>query len=307
MEKQETPQSGRGKYDLPLGSAAGGLSFSATVVINLLISIIASAVISLSSLKDTDAAKYISMLISPVAIAVTLALALKVAKQPARAILPVKTHPKYFLIGVLLIFGLLFSLNSVNEYLIQLFELMGYQRRENILPDISGWKIAPALLVIAVLPAVMEEILFRGMLLNNAEEGAGTVRAIFLSGLCFSLYHGSVEQTIYQFICGCLFAFLAVRARSLAPTVLIHFINNAIIIVLSACGLFDESGALIMSETVEIIVSVFSAVSLIGAVVWLILDKKELKKCQSGGVKLFFLFASVGIGATALMWIIGLF
>lgn len=307
MEKQNTPRGGQNKYQLPLGSAAGGLSFSATVIVNLIISIIASAVISLASLKGTDAAKYISVLVSPIAIAVILTLTLKIVKQPSRAIMPLKTHPKYFIIGVLLIFGLLFSLNSLNEYLIKLFELTGYQRRETFVPDVTGWKIVPALLVIAVLPAIFEEIMFRGILLNNAEEGAGTVRAIFLSGLCFSLYHGSVEQTVYQFICGCLFAFLAVRSRSVAPTVVIHFLNNAVILVLMACGLLDDGGALIMPKTAEITVSVLSSVSLIGAVVWLILDKKELKKCREDGVKLFFVFAAVGIGAMVLMWIAGLF
>lgn len=307
MEKQNAPQSGRGKYELPLGSAAGGLSFSATVTINLIISIIASGIIALGSLQGTDAEKYISVLVSPIAVAITLTLTLKVVKQPARAILPVKTHPKYYLIGVLLIFGLLFSLNSLNEYLIELFELMGYQRRVDPVPDVSGWKIVPALLAIAVLPAVMEEILFRGILLNNAEEGVGTVRAIFLSGFCFALYHGSVEQTIYQFICGCLFAYLAVRSRSVVPTVVIHFLNNAVIIVLMACGLLDGKGNLIMSQTASISVSVLSAVSLIGAVVWLILDKKPRKIRTVGGVKNFFIFAAVGIGATVLVWIAGLF
>ena len=133
------------------------------------------------------------------------------------------------------------------------------------------------------------------------------MRAIFLSGFCFALYHGSVEQTIYQFVCGCLFAFLAVRSRSVAPTVVIHFLNNAVIIVLKACGLLDDSGSLIISQTAQIIVSVLSAVSLIGAVVWLILDKKPRKICTSGGVKQFFVFAAVGIGAMVLMWIAGLF
>lgn len=294
-------------YELPVGAGAGGLSYSVLVIINLLISIIASLIITVGSLKGGEAEKYISVLVSPIAIAVTLALTLRLAKQPARIIMPVKTRPKYYVIGVLLIFGLLFSLNSLNEYLIRLFELMGYVRKQSFVPDVAGWKIVPALLVVAVLPAIFEEIMFRGILLNNAEEGAGSVCAILLSGLCFSLYHGSVEQTVYQFVCGCLFAFLAVRSRSVLPTVVIHFINNAVIIILMACGLIDDGGALIMSKTAEIIVSVLSAVSLIGAVVWLVLDKKLLKRQRGGAVKQFFIFAAVGIGAMVVMWIVNLF
>ena len=308
MEKQNTPQSGRSKYVLPLGSVAGGLSYSAVVIINMLASIVAAGIISLSSLGDTDAAKYISVLLSPIAVAVTLVLILKVAKQPVRAVLPVKTHPKYILIGLMLVFGLLFSLSSVNEYFIELLELMGYQRRQSFLPDYSGWKVLPVLITFAVIPAVFEEIMFRGIILNNAQEGAGTVRAIFLSGFCFSLYHGSVEQTVYQFICGCLFAFLAARSRSITPTVIIHFINNALIIVLYSVGAMNAAtDELIMSKAAEITLTVLSACSLVGGVVWLVLDKTEIKKCSAGGVKYFFIFAAVGIGAMALMWVAGLF
>lgn len=308
MDKQQTPHGRRHKYELPLGAPAGGLSYSATVTINILLSIIASGIVELGSLKGTDAAKYISVLVSPLSIAVTLTLALKVAKQPARAILPVKAQLKYYFIGVLLIFGLLFSLNSLNEYLIKLFELAGYKRRQNFLPDYSGWNIVPVLVAFAVIPAVFEEILFRGILFNNAEEGVGAVRAIFLSGFCFALYHGSVEQTVYQFICGCLFAFLAARSRSVTPTLVIHFINNALIIILYSVGAMDAvTDKLIMSKAAEIALTALSAVALAGASAWLILDKTPLKKCAYGGVKQFFIFASVGIGAMIIVWVSGLF
>lgn len=294
-------------YELPIGAAAGGLSYSGLVSIYTLVSLVASAIISVGSLSGSEAAKYISVLVSPVAIAIVLTLTITVVKQPVRVLLPVKTRPKYYLLGVLLIFGLLFSLNYLNEYLIRLFELMGYKRRPSFVPDVSGWRIVPALICVAVIPAIFEEIMFRGILLVNAEEGVGSVRAILLSGFCFSLYHGSVEQTVYQFICGCLFALLAIRSRSVLPTVIIHFLNNAAIIILMACGLVDANGAMIMSKTAEIIISVLSAVCLIGAVVWLVLDKKLLKRQRFGGVKQFFIFAAVGIAVMALMWIINLF
>lgn len=295
-------------YRLPLGSKAGGLSYTVLILVNLLVSILGSAVISLGSLTGSDAAKYISVLVSPVAIAVILTLALKLVKQPARSLMPVKAHPKYFAIAALLAFGLLFSLNSVNGYVVKLFELMGYQPRESFLPDYHGWKVLPVMIVVAVIPAFMEEIMFRGILLNNAEEGVGTVRAIFITGFCFALYHGSVEQTAYQFICGCVYAFLALRSRSVAPTVLAHFLNNAVVIILYACGVVNEAtGEIIMPQAGEIVLYVLSAVSLIGAVVWLILDKKEVKNPAENGVKEFFIYSAIGIGAMALIWIAGLF
>ena len=298
----------RKDFRLPLGAKAGGLSYSLAVFINMLISIVASAIVTLGALGESDAQKYISILVSPVAIGALTALVFAVAKQPVNKVLPVKTHPKYFALAALLAFGLLFSLNSVNGYVVKLFELMGYKPRPSFLPDYGGWKIVPVMLVVAVLPAIFEEIFFRGILLFNTEEEVGAVRTIFIVGFCFSLYHGSVEQTVYQFICGCLFAFLAIRSRSVAPTVLAHFLNNAVVIVLYACGAVDPTtGAIIMPRVGEILLYVFSALSLIGAVVWLVLDKTELKKVKEGGVKTFFIYASIGIGCMTVFWIAGLF
>ncbi|MDE7087362.1 MAG: CPBP family intramembrane metalloprotease [Clostridia bacterium] len=307
MESNANPQGGQNKYSIPLGARGGGLSYSAAVVINLVLGIFASILIVAFSLNGTEAATYLSLITSPIAIAVVLTLALTVAKQPVKSLLPVKCQPKYFLIAVLIVFGALFSLSWVNEYVIRLFELMGYTRSGGINIDVSGWKIVPALIVVAVIPAFMEEILFRGIILNNAEGDVGSINAIFITGLCFSLYHGSVEQTLYQFIIGCLFGFIAVRSRSIAPTVLIHFINNALIIILQACGLYDASGQLIISAGGEIALYVISGASLIGGIVWLILDKTQLKPVQKRGVGTFFLWAVVGIAVMAVFWIVGLF
>lgn len=293
---------------LPIGSAAGGISYTLAVIFYLIINLIASGIISLAGLSGTDGGKYISYLVSPIAIGITLAIFLAFFKQPAKRLLPLKCHPKYFALGIILVFGLMFSLSWVNEWFVRLLELCGYTRLNNTVPDLSGAKIIPAILVIAVIPAIMEEIVFRGILLSNLQEEVGSVRTIFLVGFCFSLYHGSVEQTIYQFICGCLFAFLAIRSGSILPSITIHFINNALIIILTACGAVDAtSGELILSLGGSIAMYVISGLCLIGAVVWLILDKTPLKKCTKGGVKKFFAYASVGIAAMGLIWILGIF
>lgn len=284
---------------------SGGMAFSLCVLIYVVLSLIASPIITAGSGQEWT--KYVGYLVSPVAICITLIVMYNYCGVPAKTLFPVKTKPKYIFIGILLIFGLLFSLGWLNELLISALEKLGYVRNTSSMPDVTGWKVIPALFVVAVLPAIGEELLFRAMILNNAEEEVGGVRSIFLVGMCFSLYHGSVEQTIYQFICGCLFAFLALRSRSVTPVVIIHFINNALIIVLTAVGVTDETGALMASEAALITIYVLSAVSLIAAVVLLIFDKTPLKSCKEKATSKFFLGASVGIEVMALLWIVGLF
>lgn len=295
---------------LPLSARGGGLAFSAAVVLNVFVGFIASLIITASKISGSDAAKYIGYLTSSVALILTALVVRFLFNQPLRNLTPVRCNPKYILIGLLLIYGLLFSLNSLNGYLIKLFELLGYTRKSSTLPDLSGWRLLPAILVIAVLPAVLEEVLFRGIILNNMEGEVGSLRTVFLVGFLFSLYHGSVEQTIYQFICGSMFALLAIRSRSITPVVLIHFINNALILVLYSVGALDANGDLIISQGGNIAITVTSALCLAGAVVWLIFDRKikfGLVKGEKSSLKGFFIYAAAGIVVTVLTWVLNLF
>lgn len=288
-----------------LCALSGGMAFSLCVIIYLILSLVASPLVAYG--EGQDWAKYLGYLVSPIAICITLAVMYWYCGVPAKSLFPVRTKPKYIFVGVLLIFGLLFSLGWLNEFLIVALEKLGYVRSSSSLPDVSGWNVLPVLIVVAVLPAVGEELLFRAMILNNVEEEVGGIRAALLVGLCFSLYHGSVEQTIYQFICGFLFALLALRSRSVTPSVIIHFANNALIIVLTAVGATDEAGALVAPQGVIIAVYVLSAISLVAAVVLLAVDKTPLKEHKKGTVGKFFVGASVGIAVMAVLWIAGLF
>lgn len=294
----------------PLTASTGGITFSAAVIIYFAVTFIVSLIIALAGLEQgSDGYIYLSYLASPIAIAISIAAVWKFKKFSVREIMPVKCSWKYYVIALLLIYGLLFSLGWVNDLSVKFFELFGYKQREasSYMPDLSGAKIIPALLVIAVLPALFEEVLFRGAILNSCAKTVGTVRTVFIVGFCFALFHGSPEQTVYQFICGCVFAFIAVRSGSIIPSVLMHFINNALIVILSAANCFDESGALIISSGGNIALMVTSALSLIGGLVWLILDRKKVVGCEKGSVKSFFIYASAGILILSLVWILSLF
>ena len=53
--------------------------------------------------------------------------------------------------------------------------------------------IVGALAVVAVLPAFLEESIFRGVMLEGMK-ALGTAAACLLGGLCFSLFHQNPEQ-----------------------------------------------------------------------------------------------------------------
>ena len=146
------------------------------------------------------------------------------------------------------------------------------------------------------------------MLLQSIKEETGHLNAVLLCGMCFALFHASALQTIYQFVCGCAFALLAIRSRSVLPGMLAHFLNNATIIILQACGL-DTSGSLFDWAPLwaAVLVTVLSALSLAGAVAVMAADKTPLEKPVKGGVFAFFIAAAAGIVVLAVLWVAGFF
>lgn len=287
-------------------AASSGAVYSAAVCLYIVLSLIVSLIISGAGLTG-DAAAYLGYICSPVAIALALFFAVAVLKIPVRDFVPKKCRPKYIVIAFLAIFGLLFAVSPLNTLFVNFLTELGYVPVQSSLPSLEGGGMAGAIIVVAVLPAVCEELLFRGAILRGAEEGAGTAAAVLLSAVLFMLYHGSVEQTIYQFICGCVFALMAVRSASVLPSMLAHFVNNAVIIVFEGTHHLDDSGALMLPQWLDIMLTVLAALSFAAALVLLFVDKKPRIRGSSAQVKVFLLWAAVGIFVMALLWVLGLF
>lgn len=83
------------------------------------------------------------------------------------------------------------------------------------------------LLMLAVVPGICEELLFRGYVQRQFERGTGIVGGILLSGIIFGLYHLRLSQALPLSALGIYLAYLAWRTGSLWPAVIVHFANNA--------------------------------------------------------------------------------
>lgn len=290
-----------------LNSSTAGISYSVNVVVLILANLLLSVIlVGFNISKQSDAYKYLSFLCGPVAIVAGCLITMKWRKQSFRDVVSIKCRYKYYIIALLMYFGLLFSVSELNTVFLMLLESMGYKYDPVTLPSLSGGLVVPVIIVAAVLPALFEEFLFRGVILTNVRNSVGDIRAIFIVGFCFSLFHGSPEQTIYQFICGCAFALIAIRSGSLIPGIVVHFLNNATIIVLDACGALNDSGNLNVPSYVHAILIGFGAIAFISSIIWLALDKKPLVKREGKGVSAFFICATVGIIVLAVMWIAAL-
>lgn len=78
---------------------------------------------------------------------------------------------------------------------------------------------------IAIVPAIAEEFVFRGAILNLLKP-YGKKFAIIASSLLFGLLHGNVDQFIFAFLIGLYFAYVACKTESIIPSAIMHFLNN---------------------------------------------------------------------------------
>lgn len=89
-------------------------------------------------------------------------------------------------------------------------------------------KFLLGIVLVAVLPAICEEFLHRGMILRGTASKIGYKRAIIISSVLFGLMHLNIEQVFYATILGLIMGVVSIATNSIWTSVIIHFINNAI-------------------------------------------------------------------------------
>jgi sodium transport system permease protein len=85
-----------------------------------------------------------------------------------------------------------------------------------------------AFLTLAVVPAVCEELVFRGLILNGLRRRYEPWKAIGLSSFFFAVYHMNVFQFLPALVLGIVLGMLAQESRSLAPAILFHLVHNGL-------------------------------------------------------------------------------
>ena len=78
---------------------------------------------------------------------------------------------------------------------------------------------------VSIVPALVEEFSFRGVILGSLRK-YGDGFAVIVSAALFGLFHANFLQIPFAFVVGLILGFLTVRLNSILPAVIIHFINN---------------------------------------------------------------------------------
>ena len=124
------------------------------------------------------------------------------------------------------------------------------------------------LFIMAVMPACIEELLFRGVVYGGYRKVGTKFMSVMLSAMMFGLMHMNLNQALYAFVLGIFLALLVEATGSLFSSMLFHFIYNA----QSTCAMFlveamepgyysDAANVALGAEQLYVVISVYLVIA----------------------------------------------
>lgn len=98
-----------------------------------------------------------------------------------------------------------------------------------------------------LLAPIVEEIIFRGLILTRLNRVLPGWLAVLLSALLFGVCHGQIVWMTYAFVLGVIFGVLALQAKSIWPSLCAHILFNSIGQLAVYLPETEETGLLFMT------------------------------------------------------------
>ena len=118
------------------------------------------------------------------------------------------------------------AMSHINYYILDLLDYYSYydMYMQNDVLD-ENYKLILAIISTALVPALCEEYLFRGVILTNLLP-YGKTSAVFISAILFGFMHQNPGQMLYTTVAGVALGLVYIKTKSMWCGVLIHFFNN---------------------------------------------------------------------------------
>ena len=131
-------------------------------------------------------------------------------------------------IGMTLCVAANFAANQIVNFL-YVFGIAPPEYPEMLEPTVTS--LILNIFVVAVLPALLEEMVYRGFILQTLRR-YGDGMAILVSAILFGLMHGNILQIPFAFLLGLVMGFLVVQTGNIWLAVALHFTNNTVAVLL---------------------------------------------------------------------------
>ncbi len=192
------------------------------------------------------------------------------------AALPKET-PMYLFAGLAIISAAAY----LNSLMSEVFNYSSFTDTITSAADVTtNYELVLMVFTTAVVPAFVEELLFRGLVLTNLLP-YGRTTAIFASALLFGAMHQNAGQFFYATVAGLVLGYLYVKTRTVWCGVLLHFVNNFYSVLSSVWAerLPEETGNIALTL---LAVGIF-ALGILSFVYLLTGEKDETAKIRENG------------------------
>lgn len=147
-----------------------------------------------------------------------------------------------------LLFG--YALVPMMLFVNNLTSLFSTNYVQDSVQELIAYPFVVQLLIIAVLPACVEEFVFRGLIYHSYRKN-GILGAAVLSGLVFGLMHLNINQLSYALLMGIVFALLVEATGSMYSSMLAHFAANSYSIIMMQLVSMTSGGSELLTQSAE--------------------------------------------------------
>lgn len=158
------------------------------------------------------------------------------------------------ILSILLIIVFSFLIQPTLYFLSGLSSLIFPNEVSVYLASYTDMGTLPLIFCIGILPAVFEELCYRGAIFSSYGN-VGIKKAALMCGFIFAIAHLSAQQFLYAFFMGVIFSLMVYYTKSVYSSMICHFITNSLQVIMLKAAMSSPVEAVAEAESTAMLIS----------------------------------------------------
>jgi membrane protease YdiL (CAAX protease family) len=183
--------------------------------------------------------------------------------------------PPHPFLSACAVLAVIIAAGFISDKLTILLRYLGlsFNEKAAVITDASAFYYIVLFIVTVPLPAIIEELVYRGLILGSLS-AYNRIFAVLSQALLFGILHGNPGQFLYT-VCGGLFlGILTLECGSVKFAVIVHLINNALAFFYLCLGIFAPGQTVFYT----VAICVIFAAGIIGIISLILRISEKLKQ-----------------------------
>ena len=180
---------------------------------------------------------FLIVLTSMVSVAIVLLIGFKKSERKFNEVFKFNAvSPFLWMAAIVFMIGFVIVMSGLNNLLIHILPVLKLSRNQsNALETLASSKqiFIIAVIFVGILPAFIEEMFFRGLVLGSLNINYSKKKAIIISALLFGIIHLNLLQFLTAFIIGLFAAWICINTNSILLCIYMHLFNNVLFTIIA--------------------------------------------------------------------------